>query len=154
MSLKQKIEDDLKAALKAGDKEKLGCLRMVKAKVQEKQVELRGKKGPDAKLSDEDVTAVVSAYAKQRRDSIESYEQGGREDLAAKERSELEIVAAYLPQQMDEAEVAKIVAAAVAESGATQPKDMGAVMKLVMPKVKGRADGKLVNRLVQEHLKG
>lgn len=154
MSLRQRIEEELITALKAGDKEKLGCLRMVKAKVQEKQVELRGKKGRDAKLSDDDVIAVVSAYAKQRRDSIESFEQGGREDLAAKERSELQIISAYLPQQLSEDEVAAIVDEAVADSGATQPRDVGAVMKLVMPKVKGRADGKLVNRLVQSRLEG
>jgi len=154
MSLRQRIEDDLKTALKAGDKQRLSCLRMVKSKVQEKQVELRGKQGPEAKLSDDDVTSVVTAYAKQRRDSIESFEQGGREDLAAKERAELEILGAYLPQQMSEDEVAVIVDEAVRESGASEPKDMGAVMKLVMPKVKGRADGKLVNRIVQSRLKG
>ena len=153
MSLRQKIEDDLKTALKAGDKLRLSCLRMVKSKVQEKQVELRGKEGPEATLSEDDVTNVVSAYAKQRRDSIESYEQGGREDLAAKERAELEILTDYLPQQMGEDEVAVIVDEAVRESGASEPKDMGAVMKLVMPKVKGRADGKLVNRIVQSRLK-
>ena len=95
MSLKQRIEDDLKAALRAGDKQRLGCLRMVKAKAQEKQIELRGKKGREAELSDDDVLDVVSAYAKQRHDSIESYERGGREDLAARERAELEILAAY-----------------------------------------------------------
>jgi len=154
MSLKQRLEDDLKAALKAGEKDRLGCLRMVKSKVQEKQVALRGKKGPEAKLSDDDVSNVFSAYAKQLRDSIESYEQGGREDLAVKERAELDIVSVYLPQQMSEDEVAAIVDEAVKESGATQPKDMGAVMKLVMPKVKGRADGKIVNRIVQSRLKG
>jgi uncharacterized protein YqeY len=154
MSLRERIEDDLKTALKAGDKQRLSCLRMVKSKVQEKQVELRGRQGPEAKLSEEDVTNVVSAYAKQRRDSIESYEKGGREDLAANERAELEILTDYLPQQMSEDEVAAIVDEAVRESGATAPKDMGAVMKLVMPKVKGRADGKLVNRIVQSRLKG
>ncbi|NIM02348.1 MAG: GatB/YqeY domain-containing protein [Acidobacteria bacterium] len=154
MALRQRIEDDLKTALKSGDKRRLSCLRMVKSKVQEKQVELRAKKGADAQLSDEDVQAVVSAYAKQRRDSIESYEQGGREDLAAAERAELEILTTYLPQQLSEDDVAAIVDEAVKESGASQPKDMGAVMKLVMPKVKGRADGKLVNRLVQSRLKG
>ncbi len=154
MSLKQRIEDDLKAALRAGDKERLGCLRMVKAKAQEKQIELRGKKGPEAELSDDDVMNVVSAYAKQRHDSIESYERGGREDLAAKERAELEILAAYLPQPMSEDEVTAIIDEAVRESGASEPKDMGAVMQLVMPKVKGRADGKLVNRIVQSRLKG
>ena len=154
MSLKQRIEDDLKTALKAQDKKRLSCLRMVKSKVQEKQVALRGKEGPEAILSDDDVANVVSAYAKQRRDSIESYEQGGREDLAAAERAELEMLTDYLPQQMGEEEVAAIVDDAVRESGASAPKDMGAVMKLVMPKVKGRADGKLVNRIVQSRLKG
>ncbi len=153
MSLKQRIEDDLKTALKAGDKQRLSCLRMVKSKVQEKQVELRGKRGAGAELSDDDIQSVVSAYAKQRRDSIESYEQGGRDDLAAAERAELEILKAYLPQQMTEDEIAAIVDAAVRESGASQPRDMGAVMKLVMPQVKGRADGKLVNRIVQSRLK-
>lgn len=154
MALGQRIEDDLKKALKSGDKRRLSCLRMVKSKLQEKQVELRAKKGADAQLTDEDVQAVVSAYAKQRRDSIDSYEKGGRDDLAAAERAELEILKAYLPQQMSEEEVAAIVDEAVKESGALKPKDMGAVMKLVMPKVKGRADGKLVNRLVQSRLKG
>ena len=154
MSLRQRIEDDIRTALKAGDKQRLSCLRMVKSKVQEKQVELRGTEGREAELSDEDVTNVVSAYAKQRRDSIESYEQGGRKDLAANERAELEILTAYLPQQMSEDEVSAIVDDAVRESGASEPKDMGAVMKLVMPKVKGRADGKLVNRIVQSRLKG
>ena len=154
MPLKQRIEDDLKAALRAGDKQRLGCLRMVKAKTQEKQIELRAKKGREAELSDDDVMDVVSAYAKQRYDSIESYERGGREDLAAKERAELEFLAAYLPQPMSEDEVAAIIDVSVRESGASEPKDMGAVMKLVMPKVKGRADGKLVNRIVQSRLKG
>lgn len=154
MSLRQRIEDDIRTALKAGDKQRLSCLRMVKSKVQEKQVELRGTEGREAELSDEDVTNVVSAYAKQRRDSIESYEQGGRKDLAANERAELEILTAYLPQQMNEDEVSAIVDDAVRESGASEPKDIGAVMKLVMPKVKGRADGKLVNRIVQSRLKG
>ncbi len=154
MSLRQRIEDDIRTALKAGDKQRLSCLRMVKSKVQEKQVELRGTEGREAELSDEDVTSVVSAYAKQRRDSIESYKQGGREDLVANERAELEILTAYLPQQMSEDEVSAIVDDAVRESGASEPKDMGAVMKLVMPKVKGRADGKLVNRIVQSRLKG
>jgi len=154
MSLKQRIEDDLKTALKAGDKRRLSCLRMVKSKVQEKQVALRGKEGPEATLSDDDVAGVVSAYAKQRRDSIESYEQGGREDLAAAERAELEMLTEYLPQQMGEEEVAAIVDDAVRESEASGPKDIGVVMKLVMPQVKGRADGKLVKRIVQGRLKG
>jgi len=154
MALREKIEDDLKTALKAGDKQRLSCLRMVKAKVQEKQIELRSKEGPEAKLSEEDVANVVSAYAKQRRDSIDSYEKGGREDLAANERAELEILTEYLPQQMSEEKIAEIVDDAVKESGASAPKDMGAVMKLVMPKVKGRADGKIVNRIVQSRLKG
>jgi uncharacterized protein YqeY len=87
-------------------------------------------------------------------DSIESYERAGREDLAARERAELEIVRGYLPRQLDEEEVRGIVMQAIAEAHATSPKEMGAVMKIVMPKVKGAADGKLVNRLVRELLQG
>jgi len=154
MSLRDRIEDDLKQALKAGDRARLGALRMVKSKIQEKQVELRGKQGADATLSDEAVQQVVAAYAKQRRDSIESYAQGGREDLAEKERAELAIVEAYLPAQLDDAELGRLVDEAVAESGASSMKDIGAVMKAVMPKVGGRADGKRVNAAVRARLQG
>jgi uncharacterized protein YqeY len=152
MTIKKRLEDDLKEAMKARDELRLNCLRMLKSKILEKEVSLRAKEGKDYQLSDEEVVQVASSYAKQRRDSIESYRQGGREDLAAKEEKELAVVEGYLPQQLSRDEIVEIVRGAVEESGASSAKDMGSVMKIVMPKVKGQADGKLVNRIVREML--
>ena len=152
MSLKEKLSEDLKRAMRAKDQPRLNCVRMLKSKIQEKEVEARGKHGADHKLDEQALVDVVASYAKQRRDSMAQYEELGREDLAAKERDELALLADYLPEQLDEAQIREIVAAAVAESGATEAKQMGAVMKLVMPQVKGKADGKLVNKIVKEHL--
>ena len=152
MSIKQRIGEDIKAAMKAGDKDRLGTLRMVKSKLQMAEVDLRAKNGRDYELDDEQALQALSSYAKQRRDSIESYEKAERPDLAAKERVELEIVQEYLPAQLGEDDVREIVKQAIAEVNASSPKDMGAVMKVVMPKVKGVADGRLVNQLVRELL--
>lgn len=152
MSLKQRILDDLKASMKARDTVRLGTIRMVKARMQEREVELRAKEGRDYELDDAEILGVLTQAAKQRRDSIESYRQGGREDLASKEEAELAIVEEYLPKQLSGEEVREIVAEAIAECGATSPKDMGKVMKVVMPKVKGRADGKMVNEAVKAKL--
>jgi uncharacterized protein YqeY len=154
MSLRQRILDDMKAAMKSRETARLGTIRLLKAKMQEREVELRSSKGRDHTLTDEEVLEVLARAAKQRKDSIESYESAGRDDLAAKERAELEIVESYLPAAMGEDEVKEIVRQAVEEAGASSPRDMGAVMKLVMPKVKGRADGKLVNALVKAALGG
>src|SRR5262249_7640500 len=104
------------------------------------------------KLSDPEAIKALAAYAKQRRDSIESYRQGGREDLALKEEAELAIVQEYLPKQLAADEVRRIAREAIAEAGATSPKDLGAVMKIVMPRVKGAADGRMVNQIVAELL--
>jgi uncharacterized protein YqeY len=152
MTIKKRLEDDLKEAMKARDELRLNCLRMLKAKILEKEVSLRAKEGKEYQLSDEEVIQVASSYAKQRRDSIESYRQGGREELAAKEEKELAVVEGYLPQQLSRDEIVEIVRGAVEESGASSAKDMGAVMRIVMPKVKGQADGKLVNQIVREEL--
>jgi uncharacterized protein YqeY len=152
MSIEQRISDDLKAALKAGQKERLSVLRMVKARLQEATVELRGRQGPAARLDDEQATAVLATCAKQRREARESFIQGGRQDLAAKEEAELEILQEYLPRQLDEEEIRRHVREAIAETGAGSPREMGAVMKVVMPKLKGAADGRLVNRIVRELL--
>ena len=152
MTIKKRLEDDLKEAMKARDELRLNCLRMLKSKILEKEVSLRAKEGKDYQLSDEEVIQVASSYAKQRRDSIESYRQGGREDLAAKEEKELAVVEDYLPQQLSRDEIVEIVSGAVEESGASSAKDMGAVMRIVMPRVKGQADGKLVNQIVRELL--
>ena len=152
MSIELRLQDDIKLAMKARQKLRLNCLRMVKSKIQEKTVECRAKQGLDYKLTEEEVLAVVSGYAKQRRDSIEAYRQGGRAELLAKEEAELEIVSEYLPQQLTQAELVSIVTRAISDSGATSPKDMGTVMKLVVAGTQGRADGKVVSQLVRELL--
>lgn len=125
---------------------------MLKARLQERELELRGKHGRDYAITDEEALAAISSYAKQRRDSIESYRQGGREELAAGEEAELAIVSEYLPRQLGDEELRRVIREAITEAGAASPKDAGSVMKLVMPRVKGAADGKLVSRLVQELL--
>jgi uncharacterized protein YqeY len=152
MSIKKRLDEDIKTAMKAREVLRLSCLRMLKSKILEKEVALRAKEGVNYQLDDEQVIEVASSYAKQRRDSIESYRQGGREDLASKEEAELAVVESYLPQQLSREEVGDIVRLAVEESGAASIKDMGAVMQAVMPQVKGRADGKLVNQIVREEL--
>jgi uncharacterized protein YqeY len=152
MSIEQRINDDIRTALKAGEKIRLSVLRMVKAKIQEATVELRGKEGAEARLDDAQATAVLSTCAKQRREARESFVQGGREDLAAREEAELEILQDYLPRQLGEDEIRSHVRDAIAETGAGSLREMGAVMQVVMPKLKGAADGKLVNRVVRELL--
>lgn len=154
MSLKQRIVEDIKTAMKSGDRDRLGVLRMLKSRIQEAEVAGRAKQGPQYELSDDEVIQVCTSYAKQRRDSIEAYTQAGRTELAAREQAELRVVQDYLPGQLSEDELRKIVAEAVTKTGASSAREMGAVMKAVMPGVKGRADGKLVNRIVRELLDG
>lgn len=154
MTIKERLNADLKEAMKARQAARVGCLRMLKAKILEKEVELRAKHGPDHELGDEEALAVISAYAKQRRDSIDGFRQGGREDLVTKEEAELDVVSAYLPRQLDRDELQRIVREAIEEAGAASAADLGRVMKIVMPRVKGAADGKLVNQLVREELAG
>ena len=150
--MKKRIVDDLKAAMKARDQLRLDTLRMVKAKIQEKEIELRTKKGKDHVLEDEDILQVLISSAKQRRDSIESFRSGGREELAAKEEAELAFIQEYLPQQLSDEDLERSVQEAVEETGAASPKDMGKVMKAVMTKVKGQADGKRINAMVRKLL--
>jgi len=152
--IKDTLMDDLKASMKAGDKLRTGCLRMLRSKVLEREVALRPKKGADYELEDEEALQVISTYAKQRKDSIESYRKGGREDLATQEEAELKIIEEYLPAQMSEDELSPIVEEIIAECGATSPKDMGQVMKLVMARVGSAADGKAVSQIVRQKLGG
>lgn len=152
MAIRERIVADLTAAMKAKDTQRLGVVRMLKSRIMEAEVEQRARKGPDYVLEDQECLAVIAAYAKQRRDSIEAFRKGGKEDLAAKEEAELAIVQQYLPAPMSEDDVRRIVAAAIAETGAASAKEMGAVMKIVMPRLKGEADGALVNRIVRELL--
>ncbi len=148
MSLKDKLTEDMKQAMK--DKEagklRLSVIRMVRAAI--KNVEIDTK----AELAEEDVIAIVAKEVKMRRDSMEEFKKGQRDDLVDQLEQEIEVLLPYLPQQLTEAEVREIVTEAVAIAGATSSKDMGKVMAVLMPKVKGRADGKLVNNIVRELL--
>ena len=148
MSLKEKLTADMKEAMKAREegRQRLGVIRMVRGAI--RQQEIDGQK----ELDDDAVLAVISKEVKQRRDSIEEFKKGGREDLVAQNEAEIAILMAYLPQQMAEGEIRKLVQDAIAATGASSPKEMGKVMKELMPKVKGRADGKLVNQIVRELL--
>lgn len=154
MKLKERIAADTQQAMKARDAALVSVLRMVSAKILEKEVELRTSKGRDYQLNDSETVAVISSYAKQRRQSIESYLQGGREDLAAREQHELDILQKYLPSQLSVEEIRSVVENAIQEMGATGPQDMGQVMRMVMQKLKGAADGKTVHAVVQQKLGG
>jgi len=152
MSLKEKISSDAITALRQKDKVTLNVLRMVKSKILELEVKLRTKKGRDYQLSDEETLGVITSYAKQRKQSIDSYTEAGRQDLADQEKNELGILNQYLPKQLSREEVEKLVDEALAETGASSMQDIGKVMKALMPKLKGAADGKTVNELVRSKL--
>ncbi len=149
MNLKQQIVDDLTAAMKARDAEKTGALRMVKAAIMMREKE----KTQDTVLTDEETTKVLQSLVKQRRDSIEQYEKAGRADLRQKEAEELKYIEAYLPKAASTEEIERAVSEAIAETGASSPKEMGAVMKAAQAKLAGRnADGKTVSELVKARL--
>ena len=145
-TLKPRLSDEIKTAMKAGDKEKLGYARTLHAAIRKKEIDDR------VDLEDDGVQKIVLSLVKQRQDSIEQFEKGGREDLVAKEKAELAYLKTFLPEEMSPEEVKAVVEWAVTEAKASGPKDMGAVMKLLMPKTQGKADGKLVSQLVKERL--
>ncbi len=146
MSLQQRLDDELKAAMKSSDSLKTSVLRMVKAAIKNKQVEKR------KDLSDEEIISVLSTLTKQRRESIDLFSKGGREDLAEKERQELAVLQLYLPGQLSPEDLDRIIMEAINESSAEGVKDIGKVMRLIMPRVQGAADGKVVNQRVRELL--
>ena len=146
MSLFERIDQDIIEALKAGEKDRLTVLRGLKSDLKYKQID----KGDD--LTDEEAIGVLASQAKKRRDSIEQFAKGGRDDLVQQQKFQLEVITSYLPKQLDENELREIVARAIAEVGAESPQQIGAVMKIVMPRVKGVADGKMVNKLAMEIL--
>ncbi len=154
MSISEQFSEQIRVAMKSGDKLRLGVMRMVRSRMQEAEVAGRAKKGRDYKLGDEEAVQVIAAYAKQRRDSIDSYRAGGREEMAVQEEAELAVLQEYLPKQLSEEAIRTIVQEAVTACDATSLQDMGAVMAKVMPQVKGVADGKLVNGIVRELLAG
>jgi uncharacterized protein YqeY len=134
MSLKDRLQADMKAALKAGEKDQLGVIRLILAAIKQREVDER------IQLNDEQVIAVLDKMVKQRRESISQYQAGGRDDLAAAENAEIAIIQRYLPQALSEAEIEALIHAAVAETGAVSLSDMGRVMTVLKPKLQGRAD--------------
>ena len=149
MTLQQRVDSDLKEAMRAKDATKLGVLRMLKSALKYAAI---AKSGAEAELSDAEGVQVIRKQAKQRQDSIESFEKGGRAELADKEKQELAILNTYLPQGMSPDELAKVVRETIAELGATSKAQMGAVMKALQAKVGGRADGKTLSGEVARQL--
>ena len=149
MSLKQKVISDLTASMKAQDAPRTSTLRMVKAAVMNREIEKGGE------MDDEEMMKLLRSLVKQRRDSVEQYEKGGRQDLADKEKTEIEVIEAYLPQAASQAEVEAAVAAAIAETGASSIKEMGKVMKAAQATLAGKnADGRMVSEIVKAKLGG
>ena len=146
MGLREKIDADTKAALKSGEKDKVSTLRMLNAALKNKQIDKR------RPLTEEEVIETVRSLIKQRKDSIEQFAKGGRQDLVDKETAEVAVLEMYLPQQLAREELEAMVRDAISQTGAQGAKDMGKVMKALIPMVGGRADGKLVSELVKNAL--
>ncbi|ESQ13982.1 MAG TPA: GatB/YqeY domain-containing protein [Chromatiaceae bacterium] len=146
--LKQRLQDDMKAAMKSHDKERLGVIRLINAAIKQREVDER------VELDDTQVLAVLDKMLKQRRDSIAQYEQAGRDDLANKERFEVEICQHYMPTPLSESEIDALIAEAISNTGATSMKDMGTVMGLLKPALQGRADMGAVSKLIRTRLAG
>ena len=151
MGLKDKFAEDMKQAMKSGEKTRLETLRTLKAAMMEREIQARGE-GKELAAADE--LAVVMSMAKKRKESIELFTKGGRPELAAQEQLELNIILEYLPQMMTTGEIAEVIERMMALTGATAPVDFAKVMPLVMKEVKGRADGKMVQELVRKRLEG
>ncbi|MCB1791927.1 MAG: GatB/YqeY domain-containing protein [Gammaproteobacteria bacterium] len=146
MVLKQQITDAMKAAMKGGDKPRLGVIRLMLAAIKQREVDER------IELDDAQVLAVLDKMVKQRRDSIQQYEDAGRDELAAAEAAEITVIQDFLPEELSDAEIGAIIDAAISDSGAESMRDMGKVMAIVKPKVQGRADVGKVSGLVKQKL--
>ena len=146
MSLKKDLMDDLKMSMKNKDKTMKNTIIMIRAAIKQKEVDER------IELSDEDILEIISKQLKEKRMSIEEFEKGNRQDLVDLTKSEIEILLKYLPKQLTKDEIEEIVAKTIEEINATSMKDIGIIMKTVMPKVKGRTDGKIVNKVVRDIL--
>ncbi len=148
MALREKLDEDLKAAMRAKDSLRMNTVRGLKSAIKYREIELM------KPLDDAGILGVVSSEIKRRRDSVEQYRAGNRPELAEKEEAEIRILQEFLPQQLSPAELEAKVDAAIAQTGAKGPKDMGGVMKALLPEVQGRADGKVVSELVKRRLAG
>lgn len=146
MSLKVRIQDDMKAAMKAGEKERLATIRLIMAAVKQREVDER------IDLDDSQVLQVLDKMVKQRRDSINQYRDAGRDELAAKEQAEIDVIQMYLPEPLSPDEINALIDAAIAETGASSMKDMGKVMGMLKPKLQGRADMGAVSGLIKSRL--
>lgn len=146
MPIMERLTQDMKTAMKNKDKTRLSVIRMVRSSMKNEEIKLQ------RNLTEEDALGILSRELKQQKDSLQEFEQAGRDDLAAKAKAEIAILEDYLPEPLTEEEIQSIVREAIQKSGASFKADMGKVMKLVMPQVKGRADGKVVNRTVLEML--
>jgi len=148
MTLKQRLNEDMKTAMKSGEKQRLGVIRLVNAAIKQREVDER------IELDDAAVLAVLEKMVKQRRDSVSQYEAASREDLAAIERAEIEVIQRYLPEKLGEAEIQAAIDAAIAQTGASGPADMGKLMGVLKPKLAGQADMGQVSALVKKSLAG
>jgi uncharacterized protein YqeY len=146
MSLNEKLAEDLKVAMKGRDGLRVGVLRLLRTRVKEASVEKRDE------LSDEEIYKVIMSETKKRKEAIELFERGGRVDLATRERQEIEVLQSYLPPRLTEEEIRALAAEAISEVGAVDPRDLGKVMKALVPKVTGRSEGSLVSKIVRELL--
>ena len=146
MHLKERLMEDMKDSMKKGEQVRLSAIRMVRAGIKNKEIEL------GRELKDEDVVGVITSAIKQRKDSYTQFLNGNRMDLAEKEKKEIEALSIYLPEQIGEDEIKKRLKEIISETGAATSKDIGKVMKILMPELKGKADGNLVNRIAREML--
>lgn len=146
MNLSERLNEDMKQAMKSQDKFRLSVIRMIRSAIKNLEIDQR------RTLDDNEVLDILSREIKQRKDSLQDFEKAGREDLAETVKAEIAVIAEYLPQQLTEEEVKELVLQTIQETGASSKAEMGKVMSALMPKVKGRADGKLVNQLVQQSL--
>ena len=146
MSLEERLVEEMKQAMKSNDKLRLSTIRMIRSGVKNKEIELR------KKLEDEEIERVIQVMVRKGEESVEQFQTGGRTDLVEKETREIEILKSFLPQPLGQEEILKIIDQSIQETQASSPKDIGKVMKSVMPKIGGKADGKLINQLVKERL--
>jgi len=146
MSLEERLVEEMKQAMKSNDKLRLSTIRMIRSALKNKEIELR------KKLEDEEVIKVIQVMVRKGEESVEQFQTGGRVDLVEKEKKEIEILKSFLPQPLSQEELLKIVDQSIQETQASSLKDIGKVMKSIMPKIGGKADGKLINQLVKERL--
>ncbi len=146
MNLEERLVEEMKQAMKSNDKLRLSTIRMIRSGLKNKEIELR------KKLEDEDIVKVVQVMIRKGEEAVEQFQAGRRMDLVDKEKREIEILKSFLPQPLDQEEILKIIDQSIQETQASSPKDIGKVMKSVIPKIGGKADGRLINQLVKERL--